>query len=246
MACATDGAGEAASALLATASASAAELCRALQLVLDGGAPELAGFSRSFGPRRLLKLLSKGVPDGDELLEELADSVITACSAADGGDGPAATVGFAVAQDYGELHQESMYPDQRVALTRPLVGQNTPMPGVSEEPVRLWLSATAADAAAADGCGVSFVPSLATVVAPAVGASAMDGALAAANASSTTDAADGAVLLKTPSRRVCFGARRRQSSTVAWRRVGHRAHLSSRPHASQARRSSARYGRRLY
>ena len=207
MASATSGAGEAASALLAAGGASAAELCRALQLVLDGGAPELAGFSRSFGPRRLLKLISKGVPDGDELLEELADSVITACSAADSGDGNA-TAGFAVAQDYGELHQESMYPDQRVELTRPLEGQDVPLPELSDEPVRLWIPLVADDTPAEDSHGVSFVPCLAAMVAPSVGSS--DGETAAPN---DPGAADGAVLLKTPSRRVCFGAR--DTSSVA-------------------------------
>ena len=150
-----DSAGDVAASLLGSHGATPAEICEALQKVLDGGDPAAAAFSRGFGPRRLLKLLARGVTDEDGLLEELADGVIKACSESDSGDS------FATTRDFGDLHQETMYPDQRVQLCRPLQGQGAPQPGLSEAPVPLWLPARASSTEAFVGTGrASFVPAL--------------------------------------------------------------------------------------
>lgn len=179
-------AGAAAAQLLASG-APAAEVCAALRALLDGGAPAALAFGRAFGPRRLLKLVTSG-RHVDETLQELADCVIELCNNADESVGGGLT-GVAAVQAFDEVHQESMYPDTLVHLHRPLEGQDIPTPGVSMDPVLIWLTRSTDSVSEADA---RFVPAYACIGRPI---------------SDGKEESSAVLKLTTPSRRACFGAR---------------------------------------
>ncbi|KAL1530534.1 hypothetical protein AB1Y20_001435 [Prymnesium parvum] len=166
----------------------------ALRNVLDGGEPAVAAFCRGFGPRRLMKLLGKGDIQSDDEFAELADRVIEACSTTSSCYGDM-TAGFAVSQDFTEVHKESMYPDTHIELSRPLPGQEAPLQHVSHEPVHLRLRTPTDSDEDGVGCDCRFVPAYARVEPTSHGARSECGTRATA-----------VLKLTTPSRRSCFGA----------------------------------------
>ncbi|KAL3910499.1 MAG: hypothetical protein SGPRY_009034, partial [Prymnesium sp.] len=147
----------------------------------------------AFGPRRLLRLLSKSSPSPE--LEQLADAVLSAC-AKGAGEGELGVNNFSTSQDLGVLHKDSMYPDMRIALTRPLYDHPLPEAAEWRSAVRLWLplgNAEHVNASHSESQAFFFFPSYVAILRQGMAA----GSVTEATAELT---------LTTPSRRACMGA----------------------------------------
>lgn len=169
-------------------------ICDALQAVLDGGELEAEAFCRAFGPRRLLRHLSC-LPQKDDCLQELADSVIHVCTTI-GSSSRIASRGFGSTLAFDDVHQQSMYPDTHICLQRPLEGQTVPMPGVSLQPVDIWLSM--ASYQSSPGQGARFMPAYARIA-------RFERCQMASTADDDGHTATTDLKLISPSRRSCLG-----------------------------------------
>lgn len=170
----------------------------ALRAVLAGGDEAIQAFSQAFGPRRLLRLLSKSSPSPE--LEQLADAVLSAC-AKGAGEGELGMNNFSTSQDLGVLHKDSMYPDRRIALTRPLYDHPLPEAAEWRSAVRLWLPMGDAEHvnASRSESQAFFFPSYVAILRQGMAA----GSVTEATAELT---------LTTPSRRACMGEWQQQPS----------------------------------
>lgn len=153
-------AGSAAASLLASPNADPDAVEAALEAVVRDGA--IDDFRKDFGPRRLMKLLGKGVLS--ERATDLADLLLE--QAVD----PSAGVGLVAEIDFsGVLHRDEMFPDEEV----PLHGPPPPASDIREQnllPLHLPLSQGGVAEFAADDCVAVFRDDLGDqAAAPAAG-----------------------------------------------------------------------------